>query len=61
MVDSTSQFSNPTGIGAFSVFQSGGDLMLEFNPVPEPSTWLLLAGGLGIVGFGVVRRRRCRP
>jgi len=61
VVDSTSQFSNPTGIGAFSVFQSGGDLMLEFNPVPEPSTWLLLAGGLGIVGFGVVRRRRCRP
>lgn len=56
-----SEFDNPLGTGGFSVYQAGGDLVLEFSPVPEPSTWLLLSGGLGIVGFGVARRRRCRP
>lgn len=56
-----SNFDNSLGTGGFSVYQAGGDLVLEFSPVPEPSTWLLLAGGLGIVGLGVARRRRCRP
>ena len=34
------------------------DLVLEFSPVPEPSTWALLAGGSAAVGFVLLRRRR---
>jgi hypothetical protein len=56
-VDSTSYFSNPTNGGQFSVSENGSDLTLNFTPVPEPSTWALMAGGLCALA-GAVRRRR---
>ncbi|MCX6954673.1 MAG: PEP-CTERM sorting domain-containing protein, partial [Verrucomicrobia bacterium] len=52
----TSQFQNSTGIGSFFVSQSGNNLSLNFIPIPEPSTYALLALGLGAVW--IVSRRR---
>jgi hypothetical protein len=36
-----------------------GDLMIA--PVPEPSTWAILLGGLGALLFVQHRRRTARP
>jgi autotransporter-associated beta strand protein len=42
----------------FSLSLNGGDqLMLNFTPVPEPSTWALLGGGLAVLATGRARRR----
>ncbi|MBS0632806.1 MAG: autotransporter-associated beta strand repeat-containing protein [Verrucomicrobia bacterium] len=60
----TSQFANVLGGGTFSVSLGGlnGDtsVFLNFNPasVPEPSTWALLALGLGAVVLLARRRRK---
>ena len=37
---------------------SGNNLDLNFSPVPEPSTWALIIGGVGMIAFAGVRRRR---
>jgi len=52
-----SQFQNSLGAGHFFVSESSGNLFLNFTPVPEPSTYALLALGLGVIVF-VARRRR---
>jgi hypothetical protein len=57
-IDSTSFFANTTSPGAFFVSQSGNDLMLNFTPVPEPSTWALMVSGVFAVGAAIRRRRR---
>ena len=44
--------------GDFVLFQDGNHLMLGFTPVPEPSTYALMALGLGFIGWTVWRRRR---
>jgi autotransporter-associated beta strand protein len=54
----TAGFSNSTGAGHFFVSETGGDLMLNFTPVPEPSTWALMATGLCALGAAIIRRRR---
>lgn len=37
----------------------GGSLdAVSLSAVPEPSTWLLLAGGFVVIGWSVLRRRR---
>lgn len=53
----TANFANSLGIGSFFVTQSGNDLILNFTPVPEPSTYALLAAGLALTGLGYRRRR----
>ncbi len=52
-----SGFSNPiSGTFSVSVSVSGNDLLLNYTAVPEPSTWVLLAGAL--VVFLCQRGRR---
>jgi hypothetical protein len=50
-------FANPVGSGMFYVSQSGNDLVLNFTPVPEPSTWAMIACGAGGLAFLAWRRR----
>ncbi|MEO6738624.1 MAG: PEP-CTERM sorting domain-containing protein [Chthoniobacteraceae bacterium] len=52
----TSGFLNPTNGGTFSVSQAGNDLFVNFIPVPEPSSaMLLILGGLSAANW---RRNR---
>jgi hypothetical protein len=53
----TANFQNDPS-GTFSVGKSGNDLTLDFTPVPEPSTWVLVAGGMLALGGAAWRRRR---
>jgi hypothetical protein len=57
----TSAFSNSLGGGSFFVSASSTDIFLNFTPVPEPSTWALMAVGLAATGAVSVRRRRGAP
>jgi autotransporter-associated beta strand protein len=50
----TAGFSNGLAGGAFTLAQSGNNLVLNFAPVPEPGSALL--GGLGLLAL--MRRRR---
>lgn len=53
-------FSSDSPLGGdFTLFLDGNNqLLLGFTPVPEPSTYALMALGLGFVGWTVWRRRR---
>jgi autotransporter-associated beta strand protein len=51
-------FFNPLNGGTFSVSKTGNDLDLNFTPVPEPSTWAMMAAGLFAMGGAALRRRR---
>lgn len=43
--------------GDFELVQSGNQIMLNFTPVPEPSTYALMALGLALVVWTLRRRR----
>ena len=51
----TTAFANSLGTGVFSLGQNGNDLVLTFSPIPEPSTYALLALGLGLVALPVLQ------
>jgi PEP-CTERM putative exosortase interaction domain/autotransporter-associated beta strand repeat len=61
LVDSTT-FLNATAGGTFSLSLVTGDttssILLNFTPVPEPSTWALMITGLAAVIVTTLRRRR---
>ncbi len=53
-----SQFTTDSAdIANISLTNIGDNLYLNFTPVPEPSTWALLALGLGATGFAAWRKR----
>jgi fibronectin-binding autotransporter adhesin len=54
----TAGFLNATAAGFFSVSGTTNDLVLNFTPVPEPSTWALMAAGAVAIAPFVLRRRR---
>jgi autotransporter-associated beta strand protein len=53
-------FSNGLDVGHFFVSQTGNDLYLNFTPVPEPTTWVLLSLGLSSVLLSLRRKSRAR-
>jgi autotransporter-associated beta strand protein len=54
----TTGFLNNLGGGTFLVTETGTGLAINFTPVPEPSTYVLMALGLGLVALFEYRRRR---
>jgi hypothetical protein len=52
-----SGFQNSVGGGSFFLTSDGTNLMMNFTPVPEPSTYALMAAGLAMLFW---RRRRNR-
>ena len=57
-VFSTTNFANNLGSGSFFMSQGNAGLSINFTPVPEPSTYLLLAMGLAVVTVSELRRRK---
>ena len=57
----TTLFANSLNAGAgdgyFFLTQNGNDLMLNFSPVPEPSTYALMLAGLAAAALGYRRRK----
>jgi hypothetical protein len=56
----TTSFTNGFGGGSISLTSSSGSIFLNFTPVPEPSTWALMATGVSVLGYVGWRRRGIR-
>jgi autotransporter-associated beta strand protein len=57
-VDTSSYFYNSTAGGQFFVTDTGNSLVLNFSPVPEPSTWALMGLGVAALAWAGWRKRR---
>jgi hypothetical protein len=57
----TSAFSNSLGSGDFTLSSTATDIYLNFTPVPEPSTWALIATGAVVAAFTARNRRSATP
>jgi hypothetical protein len=57
---SAADFGNSLQGGTLSLGYSGSDIVLNFTPVPEPSTWALMVGGALALAASEVLRRRMR-
>jgi hypothetical protein len=55
---STTNFSNSLGSGSFFMSQGNSGLSINFTPVPEPDTYVLLVMGLAVVTVFELRRRK---
>lgn len=53
----TRGFLSPLAGGTLQLAVQNGDLYLQFAPVPEPQTWALMLGGLGLLGWAARRPR----
>jgi len=52
---------NPTSVnGSGTTDMAPITLELQAMAVPEPSTWAMFVGGLGMLAFGQRQLRRCR-
>ena len=56
-LDSGSNLFSTTG-GSFTLGQSGQDVMLNFSPIPEPSTYGIALGAMALALAAVRRQRR---
>ncbi|MDB6094632.1 MAG: Autotransporter-associated beta strand repeat protein [Verrucomicrobia bacterium] len=56
-IDASGFSNNPTATNFF-LSVSGNNLNLNFTPVPEPSTYALLGGGLALLLIPALRRRK---
>jgi hypothetical protein len=52
----SSGFGSTLNGGTFTISQSGNNLLLQFAPIPEPSTWAMMLAGTGLLVM--LRRRR---
>lgn len=41
-----------------TTYRAGGEIRAVLAPVPEPGTWAMFLGGLGLLGATTLRRRR---
>ena len=64
-VTSGSRLITSDGLGSFIVDYGSGSpygvsnlVLIDFQPIPEPATWLLLTLGTGVAGFSIRRRRK---
>ncbi len=51
-------FDTARPTGTFSLYQAADGIYLNYTPVPEPSTYGLMLGGLALAGAALRRRRK---
>jgi hypothetical protein len=54
----TSGFQNSLNGGSFFFSENGSALDLNFTPVPEPSTLILMLAGMAAIGARIRRSKR---